>query len=417
MRYSAEDTQGAIMIRGVLRTPVRYQPGDRLTSKQTRTLSTWYKTRVVEVGREIELTLPLERILVYAQFGPIELTHSFLTIPDLDKQWYPISTRILDGSDNRYAIAPVILHRRSMDAFFNILHEHRPTEDLVPVRDVILDSTIDNLNSTSGLEETGGILSEFKEEKYDTALTNESAVLLPGNNGPWDNAQAQISVASDSMSNDPFTLSYQTPIVNSITSYLADLTAQESYYDRVFYHYPIGAEFEELFNTNFGERYQKYDPIIAASLKYIILDPSILKKEPVGLRGKYVTTVLEHLHNKKVIYPLVFSSNFLIWIHFIQQLPVRELHFKYILPSRNTPYRLEILGGSTLGPVVSLKERLMELVDLSWFWIPSIKEIECVLTSTNDLWLRISYEKYQEWVHVDLTIAALLSQAFIGASL
>ena len=405
------------MIRGVVRFPIRYQPGDRLTSKQTRTLSTWYKTRVVEVGREIELTLPLEKVLVYSQFGPIELTHSFITIPDLDNQLYPVSTRIVDCAMTRESSAPVILHTQSIETLLNVLLEHKTTQPLVPVRDAILDSTIDNLRSTSGLEETGALLSEFKDEKYDTKLTNESAVLLPGNMGPWDNPNVQITISKGTLSGSPFTIGYQTPIVNSLTSYLADLTLQESYYDRVFYHYPIGEEFEELFNPYFGERYRKYDPIIAASLKHITLDPSILKKEPIGIKGRYVTTALEMAHKQNVIYPLVFSSNLLVWINFIHQLPVREIHFRYILPTRGTPYRLDILGGSTLGPTIQLRDKLMELVDLSWFWISSIKIIECILTSTHDLWMHITYDRYDEWVHIDLTVAALLSQAFIGASL
>lgn len=387
------------MLTGIQIRKFMYPEGTVLSSKQDRYLP---PRSMVRVGSCIVVPFEVRKLIVHSSYCGMELRHMFLQFGN-ERELYPVYLRIQDAFSSD---AKVLLFKHSLDTIYTRFGATEKT----PVKNKIMEGVSDHFQYISGLQEASDILDGFITEDYDDSLINDSAILLSNNDDALTYMDSDKQVKFDVSDANTYRL------IPNISSYLTDIILRE-YENGTFGDYPITRELEDIFNPDMGEVYSdhKYDNITQNVLKDTVTDPVLFKRQVIGNRVISCFSDSEKWHTEEVIYPKTFSSNLLCLSVFIHSLPVSELAFTYILPSRSTPWKIKIHRVSSLVRHNDLLSKLSMLLDLSVTWSESIRSVDCIYTSSEELWVYV--HGTQEYViYIDMAVTALLSQSLYGGN-
>lgn len=397
------------MITSIKQVPMRYQLGAILDSRQPRVLSAWHKPCTVTVGNKFTYSRPMTKIIVRARYGALHLTHVFFKIATEERVLFPVYTKILSSYDDYNECAPVILHKESIEQILQILNDDN--NKVTSLSRQVLDCVIDNIADDGNIGPLFDVLVGYKNTEYKDSLVNQGATILPGNDGKWDTSITSTEPIG-LFHSDSLQESFYVPRGDALLSYLGTLANNELQDDIPFYHYPIATELDELFGLYTGNNYIKFDPIIRQSLKNIVVTPDEITR--LFRQDRQIPGIIRDLNteSEEVIYPTKFTSNLLLFATFIQQLPINEISFTYILPTRKTPYSVQLHGASGIRdmPYAVLYKKLCDIVDITYYWKDIVTKIDVVMTTKEELWLDIFDNEGKHRVFIDLAVVALLSQ-------
>lgn len=399
------------MLRATHHALLRYPTGLRFTSRQSRHFGGHTLNEEISVGNEFEYKESLEKYIVFETYGKVEIKHVFLKSSNTTKL-YPIYSRVL-GTEEEYPQAYVGLYRQSIQELLSFLRGENIR--LSSTNDLLLKKMAASLTSLESWPAVD-LLQDFQQNEYNNNLVNDGVVLLPST------TPSIVDDASTQMDGFPY-LSRTLSTFNTeeraekwmdyVVSFILDLVNCPNDVFRYTYSHPIWTEVETIFNPFLGDQYEaiKFDPVTSLNMHDVEVDPR--KLYAVMCAGK--PTGYQHStygsNHVEVKYPVVFNSNFLLWLTTLHQLPFRQIAFTYILPTRQRPFEFKNIHGTALNQV-DLHSLLMRLVDVTLLWKSSIDRVDVCLTANDELWMTIHEQGTSQTWFVDMVVPLMLSQKF-----
>ena len=404
------------MLTEIQKHPVRYRPGETLSSLQGRDI-VGVVAISVPVGGYFIIPENLQKIITTERFGHVFIDRCFLTLNGRDL--FPIFIKIYDAGE-----ANVLLMKQGIQCFLNLIN--REGKQVKFLNDVLFRCAVTEMECLdSGLY---SVVADFYNSlPHSNNIANDTSASISCGltdlsiGYPWD---------SGNMISDSLKIQLRlgdTTQPRKLAHYLHDLSVQVDllFNDEVsLAKHPLMGELIDRFVPKLGESYEDFafDPLTDVSMKEPVLaQTTVLRTAGIFSPSKTGGLADNPDSWEKEGYEKVtrFSSELLhlcVWVH---QLPFHELVFRYTLPKRDVvtnttiPSNLSVLYSSLRNKFASMSDLKSVLDRVCLYWdLSKYTSIEIIKTKRDELFLTFFGVETRR-IYVDLVLTTLLSQSIV----
>ena len=396
--------------------PILYKPGTVMDSMQSRDIIGSTSQIRISVGASFVVPERMQKVIFTERFGDIYVDRVFLMLKNQEssRRMFPLFIKIYDKGT-----AHVLLYRMGIaTALDSLCQQEKPTG---LVRDVNFAMVMEDVK-----HQDQDLLDTINERRgdhcTDGALVNDEATwIYPIKDVhlvdpyPWDSCHTLIKELA---MREQFKIARWSQYVASL---LFELHVQIPRVQDIFPHtHPVWYEIDEIFNPRIGELYEN---IAFDRLTLLCLDePELYGKTIIRRTGMLwpkhtlVNTLSENPFQWKegeFEFVSCFSSEILqlcVWLH---QLPFSELALSYTLPNWQRLAKYVVHNAvSRNGFKAQIRDFFTEIQQIFRVWdSDEIEKIDIVMTSTDELFLRLHTDSTVRNLYIDLTMSVLLSQS------